>query len=160
MGRGRKPIDNQRGNLTQEQKEKIKQSEELVLTDKTDLDKVPSWLIDKVAKDEWKRLVKNLKKIDIIGNLDINNLGVYCNTFSQYRKITAAISKVEILRTDENEDAMNYVFERLSNQQRYCADELRKYAGTLGLTIDSRLKAGAIKGKDKDDEIEDEFGDI
>ena len=40
------------------------------------------------------------------------------------------------------------------------SDEMRKYASLLGLSIDSRLKLASLKGKKKNDEINDEFGDI
>ena len=37
---------------------------------------------------------------------------------------------------------------------------MRKFAGLVGLTIDSRLRFASIKAKELKDEIEDEFGDI
>lgn len=37
---------------------------------------------------------------------------------------------------------------------------MRKFAGLVGLTIDSRLRFASIKVKELKNEIEDEFGDI
>ena len=39
-------------------------------------------IIDDVAKKEWRRIVKELDKINIVGNLDRNNIGGYCNGFT------------------------------------------------------------------------------
>ena len=44
-------------------------------------------------------------------------------------------------------------------QKKY-AEEMRKFASLCGMTIDSRLKAAAMKVEKVKDEIKDEFGDI
>ena len=62
--------------------------EDSVTTDKNQLKRPPTWLIDNVAKKEWRRIVKELEKINLIGNLDRNNLGGYCNAFANYVKAT------------------------------------------------------------------------
>ena len=77
MPRKRKPLATQKGNLTVAQQEDKKLEERLVQTGKETLAKPPTWLIDATAKNEFKRLVKEFEKmeIDVIGNLDVNNLG-------------------------------------------------------------------------------------
>ena len=75
MGRSRKPSEMQKGNITVIAGNKRKTEEESVMVGKDQLEKPPTWLVDNVAKKEWRRLVKELEKIDIIGNLDKNNLG-------------------------------------------------------------------------------------
>ena len=41
-----------------------------------------------MAKNEWKRIVKELKKIEIVGNLDYVNLACYCNAYANYVETT------------------------------------------------------------------------
>ena len=43
----------------------------------------PKWL-DDTAKKEFKRLVKLYKEADIFNDLDLTNLGIYCQYYSQY----------------------------------------------------------------------------
>lgn len=83
MPRKRKPLATQKGNLTVAQQEDKKLEERLVLTGKETLAKPPTWLIDARAKNEFKRLVKEFEKmeIDVIGNLDVNNLGAIVMRF-------------------------------------------------------------------------------
>lgn len=86
MGRPRKPLTEQRGNLTVITMQTREAEEDSVTTDKNQLKRPPTWLIDNVAKKEWRRIVKELEKINLIGNLDRNNLGGYCNAFANYVK--------------------------------------------------------------------------
>lgn len=53
-----------------------------------------------------------------------------------------------------------YVENPLIKIQKLYAEEMRKFAGLVGLTIDSRLRFASIKVKELKNEIEDEFGDI
>lgn len=76
MGRPRKPLTEQRGNLTVITMQTREAEEDSVTTDKNQLKRPPTWLIDNVAKKEWRRIVKELEKINLIGNLDRNNLAV------------------------------------------------------------------------------------
>lgn len=88
MGRPRKPLEMQKGNLTIISMEQRRNEEKKTKTGSNQLSRPPDWLIDEVAVKEWKRIVKELKKINLIGNLDRNNLGGYCNAFANYIKAT------------------------------------------------------------------------
>ena len=171
MGKSRKPLEMQKGNLTVLQQERKKQEEAIVRTGKNQLSKPPSWLIDDVAKAEYKRIVKELRKIDIIGNLDLDNLGGYANAFSTYVKITKALSEeltkgivvtyaVEDKKTHEMKmvEGINGMADSLSKLQKQYAEEMRKFAALCGLTIDSRLKAASSKVEKQEDNIQSQFG--
>ena len=73
MGRGRpkKTLDNQTKHLTKEEIQKRDYEENLIKIDDKNI-KAPNWLKDRVAKNEFKRLVGLLEKIDIICELDRN----------------------------------------------------------------------------------------
>ena len=157
MPRKRKPLATQKGNLTVAQQEDKKLEERLVQTGKESLAKPPTWLIDAIAKNEFKRLVKEFEKmeIDVIGNLDVNNLGCYCNAFSYYISVT---EKKVIIKPTQNGEIL--VKNPLCDLQKMYSEEMRKFASMCGLTIDSRLKAATIAREGIDSEINDEFGDI
>lgn len=168
MGRARKPLEMQKGNLTVEQQEQKRQAEALVTVGREQLAKPPSWLMDKVAKAEFKRIVREFDKVDVVGNLDLNNIAGYCNAYAMYRKVTKRLEDTEIVITVPDLDSdsprevpvMNPLYRDLVKNQRDYADEMRKFAALCGLTIDSRLKVGTVQTTQQNQEIEEIFGDI
>lgn len=161
MSRNRKPLEQQEGNLTKEDKERKRLEEQMIKTGAEDLGKAPSWLINAVAKREYKRILKDLKKIEIVGNLDLSNLAGYCNAYAMYRKATEELAGGELIVERTSSQGTTYEAENplIMIQKKY-AEEMRKFASMCGLTIDSRLKAASVKVEKIEDEIEDEFGDI
>ncbi|ELC8441024.1 phage terminase small subunit P27 family [Clostridium perfringens] len=161
MGRNRKSLDLQNGNLTCTQKNDRELEEDSIITGKEQLENPPSWLRNKVAKNEWKRLVEQLKTLKIISNLDLNNLGAYCNAYSWYIETSKQLKKEPLIINYTNKaNATNLIENPLIKIQMKYSDEMRKYASLLGLSIDSRLKIAALKGAKKKDEISNEFGEI
>ena len=158
MGRGRKPLEMQRGNITVFNGSKRKMEEESVTVGKNQLKRAPDWLLDENAVKEWKRLIKELDKIDIIGNLDRNNLGGYCNAFSRYLKATEELSTAPLCVEKETRNGIVIVKNPLIDIQKLYADEMRKFASLCGLTIDSRLKAAVTKTTKKEETLKEKFG--
>lgn len=154
-------MDQQAGNLTKEEKERKILEEQSIITGTEDIERPPSWLINTTAKKEYKRILKDLKTIEILGNLDLSNLVGYCNAYAMYRKATEQLSKQELIVKKVSAQGAEYEGENplIMIQKKY-AEEMRKFASMCGLTIDSRLKAARIKVDRTEDEIEDEFGDI
>ncbi len=88
MPRPKKPIDMQKAHLTLVEKQNRKAEEDSVTTGNNQLKTPPRWLINDVAKKEWRRIVRELNKIQIVGNLDYANLGGYCNAYANYIQVT------------------------------------------------------------------------
>lgn len=162
MPRSRIPVEMQKGNLTVEQQENKKLEETLIRTGKEMLADPPKWLIDKQSKNEFSRIVKEFEKmeIDVIGNLDVNNLGCYCNAFSSYIAVTKQLKKEEKVIEKPTQNGKVLVKNPLCDIQKMYSEEMRKFAAMCGLTIDSRLKAATIVREEIDKDIEEEFGDI
>lgn len=161
MSRNRKPLDQQTGNLTKEEKDRKALGEQMITTGSEDIQKPPSWLIDAVAKAEYRRVLKDLMSASIIGNLDLSNLAGYCNAYAMYRKTTKELGKADLLVTRFTASGESYEVENpLILVQKKYAEEMRKFASLCGLTLDSRLKVAALKINRQEDEIEGEFGDI
>lgn len=155
MGRPRKPSSMQNGNLTVLQQERKKQEEQIVRTGKNQLSKPPAWLIDEVAIAEFKRIVKELKKIDIVGNLDLDNLGGYCNAFAMYIKVTEESKTCPSFYTTPKGTLAAHPIFKLQKQY---SEEMRRFAALCGLTIDSRLKIATCKVEKQENEIQSKFG--
>lgn len=161
MGRNRKSLALQTGNLTQEQQLEKEQEEELIKLNSEQLEKPPKWLRDNIAKKEWKRLVEQFRTISVISNLDLNNLGAYCNAYSFYLDATNQLKEEPLITEYTNKfGATNYVENPLIKIQMKYSDEMRKYSSLLGLSIDSRLKLATIKSTENKKDIDSEFGDI
>lgn len=160
MGKSKKPLAVNKSHLTNEEKTKREFAESLVKI-KTDKIKAPSWIKDKKAKKEFNRLVDELTTIDIISNLDVNNLASYCEAYSNYVKATEELNgqSLTIQKCMPN-GAYTIVENPLIKIQKLYAEECRRFAGLIGLTIDSRLKFASAKAEKKENEITDEFGDI
>ena len=160
MGRPRKPMELQKGHLTVIDGQKKKMAEDTIKTEKNQLKTPPSWLINDVAKKEWRRIVKELGKIGIVGNLDRNNLGGYCNAFANYIKATDILKEQTYYIDRETRNGVIVVKNPMVDIQKMYAEEMRRFAALCGLTIDSRLKAGAGKVEKENQEIEKKFGFI
>ena len=160
MGRTKKPLAINNKHLTKEEIAERQLAESLVKA-KTDDLKAPTWLKDKVDKREFNKLVKELAEIDIISNLDVNNLASYCEAYGNYVKATLDLNGQELtIQKCMPNGAYTTVENPLIKIQKLYAEEMRRFAGLCGLTIDSRLKFASAKVKEVNEEIEDDFGDI
>lgn len=161
MARPKKMLGLQTGHLTKEQIAEREMQENLIQTGSEQLEKAPSWLRDGVAKKEWHRLVEQFKVLSVISNLDLNNLGAYCNAYSCYIEATKELNKQPFTIEYTNKvGAINVTENPLIKIQIKYSDEMKKYSSLLGLTIDSRLKMASIKAEKVKDEISDKYGDI
>ena len=91
-----------------------------------------------------------LSENEFLGEIDSNNLAIYCNAFGKY------IELEEEYQNAQDFDSKDKVLKQMTVQ----SENIRKYSALLGMTVDSRLKFGAIKTKTVDDDITEEFGDI
>lgn len=161
MARPKKVLSMQEGNLTKEQQEEKRLQEQIIQTGTEQLNSPPSWLRDNAAKKEWKRLVEQFKTLGVISNLDLNNLGAYCNAYSSYLEATKELKGQPLTIEYTNKGGATNIIENplIKIQMKY-SDEMRKYSSLLGLTIDSRLKMATIKLTETKKDITDDFGEI
>ena len=160
MARPKKPIDMQKAHLSLVEKQNKRMEEESVTTGKNHLKKPPDWLINDTAKKEWRRIVKELDKIDIVGNLDRANLGGYCNAYANYIKATEILKDQDYYIERKTRTGNIVVKNPMVDIQTTYAAEMRKFASLCGLTIDSRLKAAVTKTEKAEDMIKQKFGNI
>lgn len=161
MGRARKPLEMQKGNLTVKQQQDIKMSGEVVTVGNEQLLTPPDWLINETAEKEYLRIVLEFEKIDMVGNLDLNNIACYCNAYANYREATKEMKgKPLVIEKQLPNGSYTLIENPLIKIQKNYADEMRKFGAKCGMDIDSRLKAGTIKVTRESQEIDEEFGGI
>lgn len=160
MGRPKKPVEMQKAHLTLLEKQNKRMEEDCVKTGNTHLKTPPEWLINDVARKEWRRIVRELNKINIIGNLDYANLGGYCNAYANYIKATEILKDQTYYIERETRTGVILVKNPMVDIQTIYAAEMRKFASLCGLTIDSRLKAAVTKTEKTEEMIKQKFGNI
>lgn len=160
MGRPKKPLEMQKGNLTVLQQNNKNMAEKEIIIGREQLKKPPKWLINNIAIKEFKRVVKQIENVGVVGNLDINNLGAYCNSYAFYLEATEDLVKETLIIKQQTEHGTKRVKNPLIEVQRNYADEMRKFAALCGLTVDSRLKIGTLKTTETIQKAESRFGGI
>jgi len=151
----------QKGNLTLLQQNSKKDEEKVVIIGREQLEKAPTWLVNIIAKREYYRITDELNEINIVGNLDLNNLGCYCNAYAFYIKVTKDLFKQNMTLERTMISGETMILENpLINIQKKYAEEMRKFASLCGLTIDSRLKCATTQTTKKKQEVEMKFGNI
>ncbi|MBF0780503.1 MULTISPECIES: phage terminase small subunit P27 family [unclassified Granulicatella] len=147
------------GNTAKISKEEIlrrKQSEKALKVAKDKL-KPPIWL-GKIAKKEFKYVVNETDTIDLLSNLDLHVLAIYCNVYEQYVRCTNRIINdgimVEANKSSETVVAAHPLFVK----QDKLFDQLRKMQTDLGLSPSARARL-AMKMTVEDKE-EGEFDDV
>lgn len=117
----------------------------------------PDWL-DDIAKAEYERVAEFLVDLNVT-ELDQTSLAMYANAYARYRQAARDVTEFGIYaRTSDGEIDTT----RKSPAVAVMSDmskEIRSYASSLGMTLDSRTKL--IKPPDKPDSDDEyaHFGD-
>lgn len=160
MTKARKPLEVNKKHFTKAEIAEREDGENEIIIGNEQLQTPPEWLVDDIAVNEWKRIINEINKISIIGNLDLNNLAGYCNAYSFYRRTTEQLNNRPLLVNKMSGGSIVKVKNPLIDIQLGYASEIRKFAALCGMTVDSRLKASVIKTNNTQENISDEFGDI
>ncbi len=101
--------------------------------------KAPEWLRDE-AKEEFERVVGEAGKVDILDNLDLGILAIYCNAYSCYVDVSKLIQENGYLgmRTPKYDD-YETVHPLLIVQEKY-VKQIMQCSTKLGLATTDRLK--------------------
>ena len=159
MGRPRKIISMQTGNIKKDVRAKREYEESLVKTDKDELEKLPSSVfLDATAKREYERVRKNLQSIDIIGNLDRNSMIVYANAYSMYLQALKETKKKDFCPTVKTSsgEKPNPIYAILEQAKK----DMDTSGSALGMSASSRLKIASEKAKGQEENLMQMFGDI
>lgn len=159
MGRPRKIISMQTGNIKKDVRAKREYEESLVKTDKDELEKLPSSVfLDATAKREYERVRKNLQSIDIIGNLDRNSMIVYANAYSMYLQALKETKKKDFCPTVKTSsgEKPNPVYAIMEQAKK----DMDSSGSALGMSASSRLKIASEKAKGQEENLVQMFGDI
>lgn len=147
-------------------KEEINERQETEVKAKADNVKPPSYLTKKL-KAEFTEIANELKRIDLITNLDTDALARFLLAREQYVKLSKALRSIPPVETKEDPDTGKKM--QVSNEQYAYAltnvdrlfKQCRAAASDLGLTISSRCKLVVPKKPEEKPKSAEEqlFGD-
>lgn len=133
-GRPRKVVDIQSSKMGKKEKINRKIQEEKIKIDRAGLEP-PSFLPAK-GKKEFKRIVEEAGKIDLLDNLDLSILTIYCNSYCNYIEISQQMKKQEPHMRFASAGRIN----PLINAQEKYAKQIMQCSAKLGLATTDRLK--------------------
>lgn len=145
MARGRKPMTAAQQLLEGNRSKKP----DLSMDDVVDPDEAPpeppKWL-DKEARAEWDRVIVNLLDKNLVGRSDTSVLGLYCR----------AVSLCIACQKDIDDNGIVGVYDEVKEYKRPVCSVLAdarsavlRYAGELGLTVNSRTRLGSGRAATK-----------
>lgn len=138
MGRPRKIVDISTGKIGKDKIASRKQQEEKVKLERDQL-VAPEWL-SSTAKEEFERVVTEAGSINLLDNLDLGILAIYCNAYNCYVNLTNEIKQTGYLGERESRyGTYETVHPLLSAQEKY-VKQIMQCSTKLGLATTDRLK--------------------
>ena len=149
-GRPRKMMSVSTGKISKEERLEREIQESKLKLGRDDL-RPPSFL-DFEGQKEFKRVVKEAKKVDILDNLDLTILAIYAHSWEQYTKCADFIKLNGVTATRENQfGEYETVSPWVSAQEKY-AKQIMQCSAKLGLATTDRLKL-IVPTKDEEQPI-------
>jgi P27 family predicted phage terminase small subunit len=172
MAGQRQPIDllliKGKKNLTKQEIEERKEKEVKAPADKV---RAPNYL-SRELKKEFNKIAKELKRIEIMSNLDVDALARFLIAREKYLKIDETLNHTEVMveQTFVNEmsgeetvqSVFNMDYKELTALQDKFFKQCRQASADLGLTISSRCKLVVPKTEEDKEKTEEEkmFGNV
>lgn len=110
--------------------------------------RAPSFL-SREAKKEWKRVVMELARLDLVSDLDVMALAAYCNAFSTWIDAMKQIREHGTLVRSPNGYPMPSPYVKI---QRDAQDEMMKWLREFGMTPAARTRVVGDGGESDEDD--------
>lgn len=146
MGRPRKRAEVSTGKISKTTKGSRIEAERKLKLGREQL-MAPAWLQeDRIATTEFVRTIAEYEKIDILDNLDLSLLAIYCKAYSNYIGVTKLIEEngYTITTSQGGEKISPYV----TAQERF-VNQIMRCSSKLGMATTDRLKLAISNGDDK-----------
>ena len=147
-GRNKQPLSVIQGkgrshHLTKDEIERRREHENAIKGYTDNLD--PPVYLTAAQKKEFEKISRELLRLDIFSNLDVDALARYIDSKDQYVKLVKTLRKIKPTIQVENEKGeletiANEDYPKLMRAKNLLFNECRAAASDLGLTITSRLK--------------------
>jgi P27 family predicted phage terminase small subunit len=156
MGRQAKPIhlqllEGNKSHLTKAEIDKRQKAEENI-SFKSDNIKAPTWL-NKEAKKIFSKLVKEFEHNELLANVDVHALSLFCDAYTDYINCSRMIEEEGLMVEYTNKAAeTNKVPHPLLTKKKQSFDQMNKIMGEFGLNPVARARLAINLQNDDGDE--------
>lgn len=151
-----------RSHLTKDEIEKRQEQEKVLEKLQSNKIRPPTWM-SKMGKKIFKDIVKNLKEINILVNVDVYGLAIMADAMDKYIRCTIALHTEQLRIKQVSKLGVSDVENPLVKTQIRYADIFKKYSSDFGLSPAARLKivqANTPELDEDEQEFEGDFGDV
>lgn len=126
------------------------------LKGKNDNIKVPDFMLeDPTAVEKFNQIVKELEDAEILSNVDVDLLSIYCDCWSKYVNTTKILYYQDMVESQENKSG---IITKVQNpyikiQQTYL-DRLIKISSLFGLSPADRSKIAHLNPSSKEEKAD------
>lgn len=145
MARPRKNVAALQGHQSKEEIQRRLEQEKRITGDSDNI-VVPKFIEnDPIAVEEFLRIVEELRKVNIVTNVDSTMLGIYADCYSKYYEATLSMQQEPLVFVDNNS-----VNPYVKVQNNYI-QTLMKISAMYGLDAASRSKIAHLQPSDKEE---------
>lgn len=111
--------------------------------------------LDEVALKKFDELVKELKAVDVIANVDVDLLAIYAESWSKYVRATKMLMAQSLVEEQENKSGALTKMQNpyIKIQQSY-TQQLIKLASLFGLSPADRTRIAHLNPSDKNEKAD------
>ena len=137
MGRTRKVVAISTGKIGKEKRLNRQIQEQSVKIDREQLEaSVPKWL-NREATAEYRRVVAEAAKINLLDNLDLSTLAIYANAYAMYMEAATRMNEDGMTITGPRGAEIPSPYMSIADK---CASQIFRCSTKLGLATTDRLK--------------------
>ncbi len=107
--------------------------------------------LDKIAKKEWRRVVKELEPLGLVTQIDMAALAAYCQAYSRWVQAEDMIRKHGMLVKSPNGYPMQSPYLAIANK---AVEQMKAFMSEFGMTPASRTRIEVKSSAEKEDSLE------
>ena len=109
----------------------------------------PPTFLPALAKKEWRRVVMELARLDLISDLDVMALAAYCNSYATWLDAIKQIKETGMLVRSPNGYPMPSPYVKI---ERDSQEQMMKWLREFGMTPSARTRVEGSGGKEEPDD--------
>lgn len=150
MARPRKSVSSLQGDYTKKTMKERIETEKRLKGDNDNLNPPDFIKQDEVALKKFDEIVCELNKAEILSNVDVDLLAIYCDSWSNYVRATKMLSMQSLIEEQEGKTGVVKTANPYIKVQQSYAQQMTKLASLFGLSPADRSKIAHLNPSDKE----------
>lgn len=152
-GRPPKPIALVNGDVTKKLKTEREEEEKKLKGNSDKIEKPPTWL-SKNAKKEYRKIIEEIKNLDIVTNIDIDLVAIIADLFATIKECEKMIQEQGLFIEAKNSRGYTQILENPAFKTKHkCEDMLKKYLAEVPIFSPSgRAKMSILSTQKKEED--------